>query len=621
VEGHDVAVGQADSASFRWLAARYARPYSPAIALMVGATLTANVLTVLQPAILAAILADLSGTSTRPIPPGTSAFDLNYLGVRVSQWVARQAGAGLDVLILFGVLFVAAAIVIAVMNYLAESTAAWLRGHIGRAIQQDLLQHLLKQDMTFFAKRRAGELIARVTSDATGTAQALGPLIRSLVHNLVQIAAYAGYLFSTSAWLSAGAVLLLGVQFGLTQALKRPTRRLVREETDTTAAFYAVLQEAFTSIRVTKSFGAERFELAKLRAATDRVLESIWRRGRVEKLEMPARSVLDSLAVLGIFLIAIAQLRAGDLTFQGLILFIYVARSLVTPINQLATSALWIQSTGAASSRIQELLGETARIVDGQTIKQTFERSLRIEDVSFAYDGQPAIDRLSLEIRKGELVALVGPSGAGKSTLADLLLRLYDPDTGRVLIDGVDLRALRQREYRHLFGVVSQENLLFHDTVRNNIRYGRDDLTDQAVEEAARAANAHDFITRLPLGYDTVVGDRGVRLSGGERQRVAIARALVHQPQILILDEATSALDSESERLVQQAIDRVVERTTALVIAHRLSTVTHADRIVVLSGGRIEAIGRHEQLLETSATYRRFCELQFERPVGATDRS
>ena len=616
-----MAVGQADSASFRWLAARYARPYSPAIALMVGATLTANVLTVLQPAILAAILADLSGTSTRPIPPGTSAFDLNYLGVRVSQWVARQAGAGLDVLILFGVLFVAAAIVIAVMNYLAESTAAWLRGHIGRAIQQDLLQHLLKQDMAFFAKRRAGELIARVTSDATGTAQALGPLIRSLVHNLVQIAAYAGYLFSTSAWLSAGAVLLLGVQFGLTQALKRPTRRLVREETDTTAAFYAVLQEAFTSIRVTKSFGAERFELAKLRAATDRVLESIWRRGRVEKLEMPARSVLDSLAVLGIFLIAIAQLRAGDLTFQGLILFIYVARSLVTPINQLATSALWIQSTGAASSRIQELLGETARIVDGQTIKQTFDRSLRIEDVSFAYDGQPALDRLSLEIRKGELVALVGPSGAGKSTLADLLLRLYDPDTGRVLIDGVDLRALRQREYRHLFGVVSQENLLFHDTVRNNIRYGRDDLTDQAVEEAARAANAHDFITRLPLGYDTVVGDRGVRLSGGERQRVAIARALVHQPQILILDEATSALDSESERLVQQAIDRVVERTTALVIAHRLSTVTHADRIVVLSGGRIEAIGRHEQLLETSATYRRFCELQFERPVGATDRS
>jgi subfamily B ATP-binding cassette protein MsbA len=608
--------------SFRWLAARYAAPRSGAIALMVGATLVANILTVLQPAILAAILADLSGAAGRPIPAGTSLFNLNYLGVRVSHWAGQQAGSGRDVLVMFGVLYVAASVLVALFNYLAESTAAWLRAQIGRAIQMDLLRHLLQQDMAFFTRRRAGELISRVTSDATGTAQALGPLIRSLVHNVVQIAAYAGYLFTTSAWLSAGAVVLIALQFGLTQALKRPTRRLVLEETDTTAGFLAVLQEAFTSVRVTKSFGAERFEFAKLQGAADRVVASLWRRGRVEKFEMPARSVLDSLAVLGIFLIAVAQLRAGALTFQGLLLFIYVARSLVTPINQLATSALWIQSTGAASGRIQELLAERPHIIDGETIKTGFDRSIRFDDVAFAYeaaDGRRAIDGLTLEIRKGELVALVGPSGAGKSTLADLLLRLYDPAAGRVLIDGLDLRSLRQREYRHLFGVVSQENLLFHDTVRNNIRYGRDDLTDQAVEEAARAANAHDFITRLPLGYDTIVGDRGVRLSGGERQRVAIARALVHHPEILILDEATSALDSESERLVQQAIDRVVESTTALVIAHRLSTVTHADRIVVLDNGRIEAIGRHDQLLETSATYRRFCELQFERPIGAAD--
>jgi ATP-binding cassette, subfamily B, bacterial MsbA len=614
----------AERGSFRWLAARYAAPRSGVIAFMIAATLAANILTVLQPAILAAILADLSGAAAQPIPAGTSLFDLNYLGVRVSQWVAQRTGSARDVLVLFGVLYVAASVLVAVFNYLAESTAAWLRAQIGRAIQMDLLRHLLAQDMAFFNRRRAGELISRVTSDATGTAQALGPLIRSLVHNAIQIAAYAGYLFNTSAWLSAGAAVLIAVQFGLTQALKRPTRRLVREDSDTTAGFLAVLQEAFTSVRVTKSFGAEKFELAKLKAAADQVVASLWKRGRVEKLELPARSVLDSLAVLGIFLIAIAQLRAGALTFQGLLLFIYVARSLVTPINQLATSALWIQSTGAASGRIQELLAERSRISDGETIKTGFERSLRLEEVSFAYeaaDGRRAIDGLTLEIRKGELVALVGPSGAGKSTLADLLLRLYDPDAGRVLIDGVDLRTLRQREYRHLFGVVSQENLLFHDTVRNNIRYGRDELSDEAVEQAARAANAHDFIARLPDGYDTVVGDRGVRLSGGERQRVAIARALVHHPEILILDEATSALDSESERLVQQAIDRIVKNTTAIVIAHRLSTVAHADRIVVLDAGGIEAIGRHDQLVETSPTYRRFCELQFERPAGALDRS
>jgi subfamily B ATP-binding cassette protein MsbA len=499
--------------------------------------------------------------------------------------------------------------------------AAWLRAQIGRAIQLDLVEHLLGQDMAFFARQKSGELISRISFDAPNTAQALGPLIRGLVHNFIQIGVYSAYLFSTSVWLTVGSVALLLVQFGLTQLLKRPTRRLAREETDVSASFLGALQEAFTNIRVAKSFGAEGFELSKLRLASEALARSLWQKGRIEKLEVPARSVLDALALLGIFLIAIRQLRSGDLTFQGLLLFTFVARSLITPINQLATSALWIESVGAAAGRINELLGEQARVVDGDTVKTTFERELRIEDCSFAYGDRIAIDNVTLDIRRGEFVALVGSSGAGKSTLADLLLRLYDPASGRILVDGVDLRRLRQRDYRRMFGVVSQESLLFHDTVRNNIRYGRDEVTDERIEEAARVANAHDFIMTLPQHYDTVVGDRGLRLSGGERQRIAIARAVVHNPQILILDEATSSLDSESERLVQQAINKVVERTTAIVIAHRLSTVTHADRIIVVNQGRIEAAGRHEQLLETSATYRRFCELQFGRAAEpATDR-
>ena len=596
-------------ASFRWLVSRYAKPYTGMIALMVAATFVANVLTVLQPAILAALLANLAGDSRLPVPRSASWLNLNYLGVRVSQWLG--AHTSVDVLVLFGVLFVVVSVVVALVNYGAESAAAWLRARIGRAIQLDLVTHLLDQDMAFFARRKAGELISRVTFDATSTAQVLGPLIRTQIHYAVQIAAYSAYLFSTSVWLTVGAVALLVIQFAFTHTLKRPARRLALEETDVSAALLGALQETFTSVRVAKSFGSEGFELSKLRAAMDDVMRSSWRKGRVSNLEFPVRSILDSLAVVGIFFIAVAEMRAGRLTLSGLILFTFVARSMISPINLLATSALGVEAVAAASQRIHGLLAEQARVVDGDIVKRTFERSLRLDHCTFAYGERRAIDDITLEIRKGEFIALVGSSGAGKSTLADLILRLYDPQSGQILIDGVDLRSLKQRDYRRMFGVVSQESLLFHDTVRNNIRYGRDEVSDERIEEAARIANAHDFIMTLPRQYDTIVGDRGLKLSGGERQRVAIARAVVHNPQILILDEATSALDSESERLVQQAINQVVERTTAIVIAHRLSTVTHADRIIVINQGRIEAAGRHDQLLETSATYRRFCELQF----------
>jgi ABC-type multidrug transport system fused ATPase/permease subunit len=220
------------------------------------------------------------------------------------------------------------------------------------------------------------------------------------------------------------------------------------------------------------------------------------------------------------------------------------------------------------------------------------------------------LDRVSFEIKKGEFVALVGPSGAGKSTLADLLLRLYDPVAGRITIDGRDIRTLRQEAYRRLFGVVSQEALLFNTTIRDNIAYGREGLAEADIVRAARVANAHDFIAEFADGYDTMVGDRGVRLSGGQRQRIAIARAIVGRPALLILDEATSSLDSESERLVQQAIERVTRGTTSIAIAHRLSTVLHADKIIVLGRGGVEAIGRHADLLASSETYGRLYRLQ-----------
>jgi subfamily B ATP-binding cassette protein MsbA len=294
------------------------------------------------------------------------------------------------------------------------------------------------------------------------------------------------------------------------------------------------------------------------------------------------------------------------------LLFLYVGRAIMVPIGQLGAAWTQVQVTLGASARLFELLEEHPDVVDGPGVVSGFSDRLRLEHVSFAYGDAPVLEDVNLEIRRGETVALVGPSGVGKSTLADLVLRLYDPVSGRITIDGRDLRSLRQRDYRRLFGVVSQEALLFNTTVRENIAYGREGASDDDITRAARIANAHDFIQELSQGYDTMVGDRGIRLSGGQRQRIAIARAIVGRPPILVLDEATSALDTESEKAVQEAIDRIIHETTSIVIAHRLSTVLHADQIVVLSEGRVEGVGRHEALLRESLTYARLYRLQFE---------
>jgi subfamily B ATP-binding cassette protein MsbA len=340
--------------------------------------------------------------------------------------------------------------------------------------------------------------------------------------------------------------------------------------------------------------------------------------GVYKHIEEPARAVVNYAVEAGILLLATYELLAGRLAAPTFFLFLYVARATMTQVGLLASAYTQMQATLAAAGRIGEIFALRPEVKDGPARIGTFEDRIVLRNVSFGYDSEPVLDGVNLEIRKGEVVALVGPSGFGKSTLADLVLRFYDPTHGTITIDGRDLRSLRQDSYRRLFGVVPQEALLFNATIRDNIAYGREDLSEDDVVLAARLANAHDFIAEFTDGYDTIVGDRGVRLSGGQRQRVAIARAIVARPPILVLDEATSSLDSESERLVQQSIDRVIEGSTSLIIAHRLSTVLHADKIVVMGRGGVEAIGRHVELLTSSETYARLYRLQFaeEEPIG-----
>jgi subfamily B ATP-binding cassette protein MsbA len=293
----------------------------------------------------------------------------------------------------------------------------------------------------------------------------------------------------------------------------------------------------------------------------------------------------------------------------------YILRSIMSPITQLGSVPTNIQGVLSASERICDLFDTQSEILDGTHAISAFRQSIQLQQVSFSYGKTPVLHAVDLEIKKGEVVALVGPSGAGKSTAVDLIMRFYDPQQGKILIDGRDLRELQQGSYRRLFGVVSQESLLFNASIRDNIAYGRDGLTDEQIVQAARIANAADFIEQSPEKFKTFVGDRGVRLSGGQRQRIAIARAVVANPDVLILDEATSALDSESERLVQEAIERVIEHTTAIIIAHRLSTIMHADKIVVFDHGQIVDVGKHEELIDRCGLYKHLCSLQFGQKV------
>lgn len=591
------------------LLASYARRLWRRIAGLCALAIVSSGLMAVQPVLIAAILALVLGYGLGGSEAG-SLFDLNHLGGRVLTSLG-MAGGTVSVVLLLGGLYVGHAVLSAGLEYASSVTAMRIRSECARLIQHDLLRHVLPQGLGFFHRERSGELLSRFSFDAVNAGQGLGPIIRVLVSSGAQIVVYGAYLVHTDPWLTAGAALLFGMHFGLSQALRIPLWRRIRALHDVMGDFSATLQETLTTIRVAKSFGAERWEMEKVGGRIDQVSAAAMAEGRVKTLEAPARSVLDAVAIIGILILAVVRMGSGALTAQGLLLYLFVGRQIIAPVNAAAAAYLFSQAMAAAFARVAELLSENGVLRDGAMVKTRFDERIEFQDVSFSYGDTLALDRVSFTIGKGEVVALVGPSGAGKSTITDLLLRLYDPAQGAVLIDGIDIRQLRQDDYRRLFGVVPQETLLYHDTIHNNIRYGRNDVSADAVRDAARIAWADDFILALPEGYDTVVGDRGTRLSGGERQRIAVARAIADHPQILVLDEATSAVDAASERHLQTAIDTVLKSATAVVIAHRLSTVLRADKIVVLAEGRIVDVGRHEELFERCPLYQNLCRLQF----------
>ncbi|MEM6456322.1 MAG: ABC transporter ATP-binding protein, partial [Acidobacteriota bacterium] len=512
--------------------------------------------------------------------------------------------------------------------FLLRSAASFANGYffqiIGLGATHDLrcalYDRILHQSSHFYAEHPSGELISRVGNDISVVQNAVTTRLLDLFQQSVTLIGLVYLLFATQPKLAAICLIIAPAVFYPIVRFGKGMRRTSHRSQERLADLSNLVAEAVRGHRVVKAFGMERFEARRFDAAARRHLRV---RLKAQMLAYASGPVVETLAaiVAAVFLVYAGRtIRAGVLAPSELIAFLVNAIMLYDPIRKLNKVNLILQEALAATQRVQQVMAVPNRIVEQPDARaiDALREGIHFDRVAFAYEQAPVLRGIALTIARGEVVALVGSSGAGKSTLVNLLPRFFDPTDGAVRLDGADLRDLRLADLRSLIGVVTQDTVLFNDTVRNNIAYGREDLPFERVERAARAAYADDFVRQLPEGYDTVIGESGAKLSGGQRQRLAIARALVKDPPLLILDEATSHLDTESELLVQKALTNLMRDRTALVIAHRLSTVKQADRIVVMEAGQIVEIGTHQDLLDAPAgVYRRLHDLQFVDPADA----
>ncbi len=494
-------------------------------------------------------------------------------------------------------------------------------------LRDELYNSVLRRSVRFFQKYSTGTLLSTLINDVERVQYAMSSVLAELLQHVfvflftVIIVIVLG---GNSAWL-----LLVFLPFIVLSAARigQRVRTTTRRGLDQLADVQNIVQETITGNRIVKAFGMERWESTRFREAARRLFRANLRGVRASALSSPLMDFFGAIAIALLLLLGRSQINAGAFTLGTYLAFIFAVFKLYDPVRKFALFNNNFQQALGASASIFHFMDEQDEVLEraGALQAPAFHSRIRFENVSFTYgqngdESRGILRDINLEIRAGEIVAVVGASGAGKTTLVNLVPRFFDVTGGRLTIDGRDVRELTLSSLRRQVGIVTQETILFNDTVRNNIAYGQPDISKSEVMAAAHAALAHEFIMAMPQQYDTVIGERGVKLSGGERQRLAIARALLKNAPILILDEATSALDTESESLVQSALHNLMAGRTVLVIAHRLSTVRRADRIVVLEGGTIIDIGTHEQLISRAGTYRRLYELQFAEaePLRAT---
>jgi len=501
----------------------------------------------------------------------------------------------------------------------AEYLSTYLMARIGQSavlkLRQDLYNHILSQSATFFERHRSNYLVSRLVSSAAAIETAVTSTIRDMLRESFTLIAFLTASFYYSWRLTLGSLAIAPIIVVLTAKFGKALRNLARESLEGSKRLTDTAQEALANQGIVKAYRAEKREASRFTIVAQSIVRANLRSASIAGISPPTIEIIGILFAVFLLFFGQREIIAGRMNQAQFLAYIFFLFRSYDPIRKLSRLQNSLEQAFAAANHVWEVMDEHSDIKEKPNAPalKPLEKKIVLDNVFFGYDNESraVLRGINLEVPAGTMVALVGESGGGKSTLTKLLPRLHDPSSGSVLWDGTDLRDVTLSSLRSQIALVTQETVLFNDTVRHNIAYGKPDASDAEVEQAAQIAFAHDFIKEMPDGYNTIVGERGIFLSGGQRQRLAIARAILVNAPVLILDEATSALDAESERLVQRAIGNLVRDRTTIVIAHRLSTVRRADRIVVMAGGKIIEMGTHAELLSQNGKYRKLYELQF----------
>lgn len=598
---------------------RLLRKYKPQVAGNIFFNLLATVFSLFSLAAVAPFLTILfsSDDIRLPSPPpefGVSSDQFlawaNYkLGAFILEFGAEQA------LLYFCLFIVVVFILKNITRYMTLFFMAPIRIGVIRDVREAMHRKILSLHPGYYSEERKGDIVSRVTADVNEIETSIISSLEMVFRDPIMIVAYLATMLFMSWELTLFVLVLLPVSGFFISIIGRKLKGASRKGQSKLGEVLSVFDESLGGLRIIQAFRAERATHERFRQTNDDYFTLMVRLFRKQYLGSPLSETLSAitLAIL-IYFGGHLVLDAGRHGFTGefFITFIVIFSQIITPAKSFSQSYFKIQKGLASVERVNEVLDAEEKITEPKDPISIdgFHRELAFEGVRFRYGQNEVLSGIDLRVSKGQTVALVGPSGGGKTTLAHLVPRFYDVDEGRITIDGIDIRRIPVEELRGLFGMVTQEPILFNDTVANNIRLSKPDATPREVEEAARIANAYDFVSKLENGFDTNVGDAGSKLSGGQRQRISIARAVLSNPPFLILDEATSALDTESERLVQDAIGQLMQNRTSLVIAHRLSTIRHADVIVVIDGGRIVERGSHDELMHADGVYKKLNDLQ-----------